>query len=182
MIFEAKEFELNGRNILLRSGTVEDAEVVLEVYKQVCGESRFLSRGSDEVTETVEDEAKMINDYIESEDSMLILAFVDGEYAGNCSFSGGKRKRARHRAGIGIGILDKYTNFGLGRLMLENLIDKIEELGYEQIELKVIDSNDRARHLYRSLGFKEFGRIPNYDKYEDGTYSDIIEMVKEVPR
>lgn len=49
--------------------------------------------------------------------ALLILAFVDGEHAGNCSFEckAGSR-RASHRAGIGIALLQKYIGFGLGRL------------------------------------------------------------------
>ena len=38
-------------------------------------------------------------------------------------------------------------------------------------------ANKRAYHLYESLGFEECGRIPNADKYDDGTYDDKIEMV-----
>ncbi len=109
---------------------------------------------------------------------MLILAFVDGEYAGNCSFDGrtGSR-REKHRAEIGIALLQKFTGFGLGKLMLERLIQRIKELGFEQAELNVVDGNKRAIRLYKSLGFRECGRIPNANKYDDGTYSDDIMMV-----
>jgi len=54
---------------------------------------------------------------------------------------------------------------------------KIKEQGYEQAELTVVEGNDRAYHLYESLGFKECGRVPNANKYDDGTYSDDILMV-----
>ena len=108
----------------------------------------------------------------------MILAFVDGEYAGNCSFEGKTcSRRAKHRAGIGIALFQKYTGFGLGRLLLEILLRKIKAQGYEQAELTVVEGNDRAYHLYESLGFKECGRIPNANKYDDGTYSDDILMV-----
>ena len=58
-----------------------------------------------------------------------------------------------------------------------NLTPKIKEQGYEQAELTVVEGNDRAYHLYESLGFKECGRVPNANKYDDGTYSDDILMV-----
>ena len=35
-------------------------------------------------------------------------------------------------------------------------------------------------HLHESLGFKECGRIPKANKYQDGTYADDIHMVKEL--
>lgn len=132
----------------------------------------------DEVKFTTESEINFIKKHNESDNSLLILAFVDGEYAGNCSFEGkSSSRRTKHRAGIGIALFQRFTGFGLGRLLLEILLQKIKEQGYEQAELTVVDGNDRAHHLYESIGFREYGRIPNANKYDDGTYSDDILMV-----
>ncbi|MBO4501295.1 MAG: GNAT family N-acetyltransferase, partial [Clostridia bacterium] len=100
------------------------------------------------------------------------------EYAGNCSFDGRTvSRRVKHRAEIGIALFQKYTGFGLGRLMLTELLKTIKEQGFEQAELTVVSGNDRAYRLYESLGFKECGRIPRANKYADGTYSDEIFMI-----
>lgn len=181
MIFEEKKYELGDKKILLRSANIEDAELLVDYLKTVCGETRFLLYDPDEIKYTAESEEEFINEKNTSEDSMLILAFVDGEYAGNCSFQPiGSSRRAKHRTDIGIALYQKYTGFGLGRLMLEQLLGKIKELGYEQAELTVVSGNDRAYHLYESLGFKECGRIPNANKYQDGSYADDIHMVKRL--
>ena len=42
---------------------------------------------------------------------------------------------------------------------------------------KTLHKRGQQNHLYESLGFQECGRIPNADKYDDGTYDDKIEMV-----
>ena len=89
-----------------------------------------------------------------------------------------KACRKTYRANIGIALLQKFTGQGIGRLMLNVMLDEIKKLGFEQAELIVIDHNDRAKHLYESLGFKECGRYPNANKYDDGTYADDILMVK----
>ena len=49
-------------------------------------------------------------------------------------------------------------------------------MGYEQIELGVIDGNERAKALYEKAGFVETGRYKNAMKYDDGTYRDEIIM------
>ena len=181
MVFEEKEYMIGDKKILLRSAKPVEAQLLVDYLKTVCGETRFLLCDPDEVKYTAESEVEFINEKNSSEDSMLMLAFVDGEYAGNCSFQPiGSRRRAKHRADIGIAIYQKYTGFGLGRLMLKQLLEKIKELRYEQAELTVVGGNDRAYRLYESLGFKEYGRIPKANKYQDGTYADDIHMVKEL--
>ena len=66
---------------------------------------------------------------------------------------------------------------GLPLRLMERLVQKIKDCGYEQAELTVVSGNDRAYHLYESLGFKECGRMPNANRYDDGSYSDDIYMV-----
>lgn len=178
MIINDKEYALNGKRVVLRSAKTDDAQMLIKYLKIVCGETRFLMCESDEVKFTEAEEAAFINAHNESKDSLFVLAFVDGNYAGSCSFECkvGNR-RTKHRAGIGIALFQKYTGFGLGRLMLQYLLEKIKEQGFEQAELTVVGGNHRAYHIYESLGFKECGRIPNANKYDDGTYSEDILMV-----
>ena len=179
MILNEEKYTLNGKEIVLRSPREDEAETLLSYIKTVTGETRFLSREADEIHITPEDEIAFINGYRNSESKMLMIAFVDGEYAGNCSFSGLKGSRRNyHRAGVGIALFLKFTGFGLGRLMLGRTLEIIKEQGFEQAELTVHSENARARHLYESLGFEECGKIPNASKYDDGTYSDDIFMVK----
>lgn len=178
MILTEERYILAGKEIMLRSAKTDDAEMLVDYLKTVTGETRFLMCEPDEVNLTKEEELAFINRHLETEDAMLILAFVDGEYAGNCSFdrrTGSRREK--HRAGIGIALFQKYTGFGLGKLMMERLIQRIRELGFEQAELTVVDGNERAIRLYKRLGFLECGRIPNANRYDDGTYSDDILMV-----
>ena len=180
MIFESEFYELDGKKIELRSAreNEDEAKMLVDYLKTVCEETRFLLVNSDEVKYTTEGELEFIKGMNQSEDKMLILAFVDGVYAGNSSFNRvGSGRRMKHRADIGIALFQKYTGFGLGRLMIERMIAKIKELGDEQAELTVVSGNDRACHLYESVGFKECGRIPDANKYDDGTYSDDIHMV-----
>ncbi|MBO4783693.1 MAG: GNAT family N-acetyltransferase [Lachnospiraceae bacterium] len=179
MILEEERHILNGREVVFRSPKIEEADMLIKYLKTVTGETRFLMCESDEVQFTTESEIEFLKEHNDSPKGLLMLAFVDGEHAGNCSFlqvSG--TRRSAHRASLGIALYQKYTGFGLGRMMMERMLEIIKELGFEQAELIVIGGNDRAYHLYESLGFKETGRNPNANKYDDGTYADDIHMVK----
>lgn len=178
MLLPEERHELDGKEIIFRSAERDEAQMLTDYLKVVTGETRFLMCEPDEVGFTGEDEEKFIDKHNNAKDALLMLAFVDGEYAGNCSFEGeGGSRRNSHRAGMGIALFDKYTGFGLGRLMLSRLLEEAKALQFEQVELTVVGGNERAYHLYKSLGFEECGRIPDANKYDDGTYADDIIMV-----
>ena len=173
-------FHRNGMEIPVRNACPEDAQMLLDYLKTVTGETRFLMMEPDEVSLTLEQEEAFIKGHNDSATSLLLLAFVDGEYAGNCSFeSKAGSRRCAHRAGLGIALFQKYTGQGLGRILLEKLIGEAQKAGYRQLELTVVGGNHRARHLYESLGFRECGRIPDANRYDDGAYADDILMVRK---
>lgn len=178
MIFTEEIHMLDGKKILLRSARADESQMLIDYLKTVTGETRYLMSEPDEINYTIEEEEKFIDERNQSKDALMMLAFVDGEYAGNCSFeSKSGSRRTKHRAGIGIALFQKYTGFGLGKFMLKRLLTEIKNLGFEQAELTVVGNNEKAKRLYKSLGFKECGIIPNANKYDDGTYADDILMV-----
>ncbi|MGN1054141.1 MAG: GNAT family N-acetyltransferase [Erysipelotrichaceae bacterium] len=177
MLYHEEKINYRNHTITFRSAVDEDASLLVDYLKKVSAETPFLLSEPEEINLTLEDEYRFIHKYNTGDSSLLLMAFVDDEYAGNCSFSGYSRMREKHRADIGIALYQKFTGFGLGQLMLERLISVMRESGFEQAELTVVSTNQRARRLYEKLGFTECGRIPNANKYKDGTYSDNILMV-----
>ncbi len=179
MIFEERTFDINGKELVLRAPREEDAEMLRHYIKKACGETRFLMAEGDEMDLSLEDEIEFINSHRDSDRGMLILGFLDGEHVGNCSFEkvSGSRRYA-HRVSVGISLLQKYTNQGIGKTMFGAMLEEIEKLGIEQAELIVIEGNERAKHMYENFGFKEIGRRPKANKYDDGTYADDILMTK----
>ena len=47
---------------------------------------------------------------------------------------------------------------GMGKLILDKLIERARELGYKKLILDVAEKQEPARHLYETRGFKEFKR------------------------
>lgn len=181
MLIENEKVIVKGREVLFRNAREEDAQMLLDYLKVVSGETRYLVKEPEEITMTLDQEKEFIKYNNESKSSTLILAFVDGEYVGNCSLMGnGNSMRYEHRAGIGIALYQKYTGMGIGRAMIEKLIEVAREKGIEQLELEVVADNENAIHLYKSMGFEIFGTFPNNMKYKDGTYADAYWMMKKL--
>ena len=180
MKIEKRTYDMDGYKLTLRSAEKKDAEIMLPYLKRVCSETRFLLREADECKEmTIEQEEAFINSHAENDRACLILAELDGEFVGNASFdAAGVSRRNAHRADIGIALYKDYTGMGIGKKLFALILETIEKCGFESAELTVAEGNERAIHMYESFGFKETGRIPKANKYDDGTYADNIFMVK----
>ena len=180
MRIKEETVDLGGKELLLRAPKEEDAELLIDYLKTICGETRFLSRNPEEIHYTVEGEREYIKCINESGREMMMLAFLDGEFVGNCSLGSLGGARRAHSAEFGIGLFLRFTSMGIGTVLLTKSIEIAREMGFEQLELKATASNVRGIGLYTKMGFVECGRIPNSEKYTDGTYDDMVIMVKDL--
>ena len=55
-----------------------------------------------------------------------------------------------------------YRRQGIGKLLIEALVEHLKARESHCLTLEVRDSNTPARNLYASLGFSEIGRRKNY--------------------
>ncbi len=178
MRIEAEIVNINDNEILMRNASEEDAELVLKYLKTVHEETPFLMRDPEEIVMTIEDERNFINQQNESDSSVMMLGFINGEHAGNCSLHGSHMNRYKHRVSLSIALYQKYTGMGVGRAMIEKMVSYATEQEIKQIELEVVTENKQAIALYENLGFTIIGTLPNSTKYKDGTYVDSYWMVK----
>jgi ribosomal-protein-alanine N-acetyltransferase len=61
-----------------------------------------------------------------------------------------------------IAVVAAYRGRGVGRLLLNDLLERARAAGVRQLFLEVRVSNEAALRLYASAGFEEVGRRPNY--------------------
>lgn len=180
MIFQPKEVLLkNEKYCLFRSPKEEDAETLLKYMKETSGETSYLMREPEEVTLTLEQEREFIEAKNASERDLLLMVFVEGCHAGNGALnSHGSFKRYAHRCSVSLALYERFWGMGIGGRLLDFLLNKAKELGYEQAELEVVAENQRAISLYLKKGFQFYGRIPHSMKYKDRTYAEEYTMVK----
>ncbi|MCM1058028.1 MAG: GNAT family N-acetyltransferase [Firmicutes bacterium] len=171
---------VKGGELLLRNPRREDAEMMLAYFKKVCGETLYLVKEPEEITLTIEEEEGFIQRQNDSENSVMLLGFLNGKYVGNCSLMGNGPRRYRHRVGVGIALLQEFTGLGIGRAMIDTLLKIAGEKGFEQAELEVVADNKRALRLYKDMGFEIYGTLPDNMKYQDGTYADAYWMMKKL--
>lgn len=170
-----------GRDVLLRSAEEKDAEALIDYMKITAAETPFLLREPDEISLTIEQEQAFIKAKKDSENELLLIAETGGRHIGNASLmSAGGFKRYRHRCEIAIALYQEYCGLGIGKAMLEMVLDIAKKAGYEQAELEVIANNKPAIALYEKLGFQKYGTFPDNMKYADGSYVDAYWMMKKL--
>lgn len=181
MIYEPKEFKLkDGRTALLRSPTAADAAALVEYLKITAEETPFLLRCPEECTMTVEQEEAYLRRSVDIADHVMILCEVDGKIAGNCNLSRMNKLKTRHRGEIGIALVRKYWNLGIGTAMFEEMLRLATEWGIAQLELEVIEGNDRAIALYEKMGFSIVAAKPNAIRLPDGSLLKEYLMIRQL--
>ena len=168
-----------GREITLRNAEKSDAADLITFLKISASETPFLIREPDEITITVEQEIGFIESKLHAEREFMLVATLEGKHIGNCSLmSSGPYKRYSHRCGVAIALYQEYCGCGIGKRIMQSVLEAAKQLGYEQVELEVVSNNIGAIEMYRKLGFEKYGCFPNNMKYSDGTYANTDWMMK----
>ena len=149
----------DGRECILRSGTKADGKDALENFRLTHEQTDYLLSYNDDFLLTVEDEEKYLQEKLDNENEVELLAIVDGKVVGLAGLNHNSTFfKTRHRVEFGINVDMAYWGIGIGRALTEACIECAKKAGLKQIILEVIGDNKAAISLYKSLGFKEYGR------------------------
>jgi ribosomal protein S18 acetylase RimI-like enzyme len=102
-------------------------------------------------------------------------AVIDGEIRGHLDLHGGRLPSEFHRAMLGMGVERGARGHGLGRALLAAAIAWARKAELSWLDLGVFAHNERARALYRAVGFVEVG--VTRDRFRvDGVAIDDVAM------
>lgn len=173
----------NGKSVVVRQATPEDAPAYLEYMNQVFRDDRFFLTTSEESQEwrTLEKVRERITKFQDPLQGMLLLAWDEDKAIAMADIIRGQKSRIHHIGEIGMSILHEYRGFGLGTAMMQSLIDWAQKNAVlEKLALSVYADNTAARRLYEKMGFTEEGQHIRHYKFSDGRYVDSILMAKFV--
>jgi len=182
MLIEPKKILLkDGRAALLRNPDPDaDAAALIDHLKRIVSETEFLLRYPEECNWTEAQEKNILSENNADDMRLMLVCEVDGEIAGMCGMSLYPQIKFRHRANLDIGLQRQFWNLGIGKAMLEALIETARERGVLQLELDYIDGNARGRALYEKMGFTEVARHPDAVRLRDGRMRSLVFMVKKL--
>ena len=128
---------------------------------------------------TIEQEAKILQDYADADNSLFLVAESQGQIVGILTCHGGTRQAVRHAATLGVTVRKGYRGQGIGNALLEYTIGWAREGGViKRIELDVYVRNQGAIRLYLKHGFEIEGRhrraICQDDEYLDDYVMSLL--------
>lgn len=165
----------DGRKLILRKPTEEDADDVINYLNIVGGESDNLLFGKNEITFTKEQEVSFIENINSNPNALMVLGVVDNEIVSVAQINSSPRKRIAHNSEIAISVKKDYWSMGIGSAVIEELLKFAKEHEAKNVSLGVKADNYKAIKLYEKFGFERVGLHKNYFNI-NGTYADEVLM------
>ncbi len=105
----------------------------------------------------------------------LVIAEIGGEYAGFLYWHLGQKpffppESARFAHIREVQVLEKFQGRGIGRKLVNHAIARLRALAVTDVFLSTAENNDAAKHLYESVGFREFRKQIQYRLALDSTH------------
>lgn len=181
MEFEPKTFiSKTGNSIKIRVPEITEAQQLSELKRSYIKNTTTIPINLDEYPIDLKKEAQLIAEYRNSPNSILLVAKINNTLIGNIDLTGSDKSKMFHTGVIGMGIKKEWRNQGLGRCLIESVIDWAKKHSMiELIWLDVYASNELGYHLYKNTGFKVSGIINDFFKDENG-YKDKIQMFQRI--
>lgn len=108
-----------------------------------------------------------------------LLALASDKIIGDATLHHGRAPAYRHIGEVRVVIDPAYRNQGLGRFLLQNLVNiaKSEEWGLEKILFEVVAGTEKAaHHAAQTLGFVPVAVFARHVRYYDGEPHDLLVM------
>lgn len=164
-------------SVVIREAVPEDAAELLAVSRKIGAETDLLVMDQAGLDLPPELLAEGLDHLYNSRNNLLLVALLDDQIVGTASVKAEDSFRVEHIGEVGIAILREYWGFGLGSIMLEEVIYWAKESSLiRRLELAVQTRNERAIRLYRKFGFTEEAVMPRGAKTDAGEFLDAYLM------
>jgi len=166
----------DGRSVELRSAEVEEAAQLLAYVCQLSHESfRNLNHPPSYFEAmSVADEAAFIESTNAYPANFSVVGIVDGRIVGHTGLVRDQATLSSHCGELGIGVLEAYRGLGLGRLLMDRLLETATLNGITNLRLRVRTFNQTAILLYESLGFRRVGTLFDTARLPEGFADEYL--------
>jgi L-amino acid N-acyltransferase YncA len=159
--------------VKLRSARRDDLDSITEIYNEAIVKTVATF---DTELKTYEEQKKWFDDH-ESKNPILV-AELNGVIVGWASLSKWSDRCAySDTAEISLYVREEYQGKGIGRQLIEAIIEEGKKTGLHTIIARITAGNESSLHLHRSVGFTHIGVMKEVGK-KFGKRQDVHLMQK----
>ena len=179
IVFKGKTSD--GIAYIIRYPKRTDLQEFWRYINELSKEKTFISFQGEEIS--LNEERSWVNSIIKKikeGKSVQLIVEIDKKIIGVSGID--LQSRVAHHIGtFGISIAAGFRNKGIGKRLMESVIAEAKKnvKDLKIIHLECFANNPTACSLYKSFGFKEYGKLPNGIAYKDGFVDEIL-MYKEI--
>ncbi|MBZ2153302.1 GNAT family N-acetyltransferase [Streptococcus australis] len=165
-------------DLFLKEAEASDAERLLDFFKAVATESEFMTLAPEGLGMTKQELEIFAETQAQTDNQLCLLLYLGEDLVGVLNIAADQNRALRHIGDVFIVVRKAYWNKGLGRILLEEGIAWAEGTNLlRKLDLSVQVRNERAIHLYQTLGFEIEG-LRKRGVYKEGEYLDVYLMGK----
>jgi RimJ/RimL family protein N-acetyltransferase len=105
--------------------------------------------------------------------AIQLVATVNDNFAANCGIDIDIRRK-KHVGSIHIAVDEDFREEGIGAELMKALISEAKIAKLRLLTLTCIEGNDRAIHVYESVGFTKVGTTPKAILYHEEYVGEIL--------
>lgn len=173
-IIEATSINVRNGAATIRAATPEDAEQLEVLNQAIDQETEFLMRSPGEFMLTPGEHRQFIVKTRDSKRNLLLVAELNGIIVGLLLFTGSNLARFQHQGDFAVAVLRDSWGQGLGRALVNTLLQWADQVGVLRVGLRVAVNNSRAIDLYRSMGFDVEGVLRAERMHLDGPQDAMV--------
>ncbi len=175
----AYEGKWGGVDVVIRYCRRDDVERLMEFINTLSREQTYITFQGEQMT--FEEENKYVEGFIkktEEKKAIKLLAFHGDKLVGVCDITP-KEKIESHIGVFGLTVHKEWRGKGIGLLLMQTTLNEAKKnlVGIQIITLGVFANNHVAVHLYKKMGFKEYGLLPKGIQHR-GELVDHVFMYK----
>ena len=112
---------------------------------------------------------------------VTLVAAADDHMVGTANAYANRAGPGAHVASASFMVDPARAGSGIGRALGEAVIDWAAGQGFEAMQFNaVVETNERAVGLWRSLGFETIGTVPDAFRLPDGTLTGLHVMYRRL--
>jgi len=173
-----RRFRLRGKEVVFRYPRKGDLANMVRHINSLVEERAYIAI---QTKQTGAQQRKWLNDSLAGGTKgsrILVCVLVGGKYAGSSGITRNKGDARRHVVTLGITLGKDFRNMGIGTELLRTMESLARrEMKARVIQLSYFQDNERSKHVYEKLGYREIGRVPKGVNHY-GKYGDEVLMVK----